>query len=397
MRAEKCKWKYGKQAPVMFMIDDFANKYMTDRLEGDYVGADWGGRCRAPHSLYEFLEQNIFRDFPYLKMTLFLVVGRREAFIAGGKPSVSRRIDENPEFANFLRELSKDERFEVAFHGYTHGKILDKYLTQEWLTFSSLEEACWTIGMCRDIYRQVTGKEFHGGKYCGYEYNDFSDESISSSCFEWWCRHWDGSLFTRRDTGVESLDLEQFGGVVDIPSTVDGALFSLRDIGGIFKYGYKKAVYYKLRYGLTVESILDNLVRNGQVINIQEHSSPMREDGKHQEPNLVDDISNIRYILKYLQKYDLWYATGHEIAEYWKTYQNTTVSLENGQVVVVAEKPEAVGNTLWIALSEPDSGAGRLRLRSKAGEIVEGTRNGDKDLFEIKLKRDRESFLPVRG
>lgn len=397
MKVEKCKWKYGKQAPVMFMIDDFANKYMIDKLDGDYVGADWGGRCKKTHSLYKFLEREIFLDFPYVKMTLFLVVGRREAFIANGKPSVSRRIDENPEFATFLRELAEDERFEVAYHGYTHGKLLEKYLTQEWLTFSSLEEANQTIEKSKGLYYGVTGKKFYGGKYCGYESNEFSDESISQSGFEWWCRHWDANILTHHNTGVENLELEMFGErCVDIPSTVDGSLLSLRCISQFASRNYLRALYYLFKYGLTIERILDRLARNGQVINIQEHSSPMREDEKHQMPNLVDDIGNIRYMLRYLKKYDLWYATGHEIVEYWKTYQNTSVLLEGGYVIVTVEKPELIGKTLWITLSEQKNGGKDICLKSETGTVVEGVKCKDEILFEITLKQVQEHFLPVQ-
>ena len=397
MQVEKCKWKYGKQAPVMFMIDDFANKYMTDRLDGNYVGADWGGRCKAPNSLYEFLQDKIFRDFPYVKMTLFLVVGRREALMANGKPSVSRRIDENAEFIDFLNELARDERFEVAYHGYTHGKLLgEKYLTQEWMTFTSLEEACQTIGMGKEIYRKVTGQEFYGGKYCGYEYNDFSDESIARSGFAWWCRHWDAALFTGKRTGAEKLDLEEFQGVVDIPSTVDGGLTSLRDLRAFPGRAYLKAFYYWLKYGVTMEQVLNRLIQSGQVINIQEHSSPMREDDKHQRPNLVDDIGNIRYMLRYLKKYDLWYATGHEIAEYWKTYQNTSVSIEGGYVIVTAKKPEVIEKTLWITLSEPRKQGKGIYLKSEAATVVEGIKYKDRILFEITLKQEQERFLLVQ-
>ena len=398
MRVEKCKWKYGKQAPVMFMIDDFANKYMTDKLNGNYVGADWGGRCKAPNSLYEFLQENIFRDFPYVKMTLFLVVGRREVFITDGKPSVSRRIDENPEFVAFLNKLAQDGRFEVAYHGYTHGKLLgEKYLTQEWKTFVSLDEACQTIEKSRDIYRKVTGKEFYGGKYCGYESNEFSDESIARSGFEWWCRHYDGNLFIHRELGTENLNLEEFQGVVDIPSTVDGGLASLRDWRSLLSRAYLRAVYYRFKYGVTMEKILDELIQNGQIISIQEHSSPIREDDKHQRPNLVDDIGIIHYILQYLKKYDLWYATGHEIAEYWKTYQYTDITLINDRIIIKVKKEEIIGSYIWIKLAGKYEKRTDYTLISKYGDKIRPVKVNECCSFEIKLEKKKNEFLIIES
>ena len=162
---------------------------------------------------------------------------------------------------------------------------------------------------------------------------------------------------------------------------MDGTLFSLLNIRGMFNYGYKKAVYYKLKYGLTLESVLDRLVQNSQVINIQEHSSPMREDDKHQKPNLVDDISNIRYILKYLQKYDLWYATGHEIAEYWKTYQNTSVVLDGKTLVVNVDRPKRAGVPIWIALTDVE---GKNLVLQSDNEVIHGNKDGTRYLFELR-------------
>ena len=61
---------------------------------------------------------------------VFLVVGKKTPFITDVKLSVSRRINENPEFVTFLNELAQDGRFEVAYRGYPHGKLLgEKYLT----------------------------------------------------------------------------------------------------------------------------------------------------------------------------------------------------------------------------------------------------------------------------
>ena len=58
MKITKCKWKYRAQAPFMLMIDYYCNKYMTDKNNGNYLGADWGGRCKADY--YPLLRIIIF-------------------------------------------------------------------------------------------------------------------------------------------------------------------------------------------------------------------------------------------------------------------------------------------------------------------------------------------------
>lgn len=327
MDIELCKWKYGKQAPVVLMIDDFANKYMMDRDEGKYLGSDWGGRCYKKNGLYEILQERLLKQFPYLRITMFLVVGRREELIPNGKKSVSLPIDANKEFSEFLTALANNSSYEIAYHGLNHGKIVNGFLKQEWMCFKSLAEAKNTIKTAVSMYEETTSKKFMGGKYCGYEYNNFSDQSIIDSGFEWWCRHWDGEIFLGSENPEYSLELQNFGGVVDIPSTVDGSIFSTKNPRTLFSKGFIKGLYYQIKYGITIEQILDSLITHSQIINIQEHSSPMREDEKRQQPNIIDDLENIIYILRYLSSYDLWYATCHEIAEYFNVYRRTKISM----------------------------------------------------------------------
>ena len=299
----KCKWKYGKQAPVVIMMDDLCNKYMTDRSDGGYLGADWGGMCDAENSWYQFVKHNIFDKYPYVRMTCFLVTGRREDLIIDGKSNISLAMDETEQFREFIKKLSKDEHIELAYHGYTHGHCSkdnnpDGFI-QEWDTFVSVEDAVDVIAKGKKLYEDIVGESFKGGKYCGYRRNAFSDESIVRSGFLYWCRHWDN---VQNGINGESLDMEMFDGVVDIPSSVDGNLFSLREWKHLFTREYVKAMYRKLRYNVTLEKTLDGLVKNGQVISIQSHTSPIREDNKRQYPNVIDDIDNIIYILEYLKK-----------------------------------------------------------------------------------------------
>ncbi|WP_164907541.1 hypothetical protein [Clostridium septicum] len=46
MIINKCKWKYDAQSPVMFMIDDLANKYIyLEKNNENARGCDWGAKC----------------------------------------------------------------------------------------------------------------------------------------------------------------------------------------------------------------------------------------------------------------------------------------------------------------------------------------------------------------
>lgn len=352
MQVKKCKWKYGKQAPFMLMVDDLANKYLNDRDNGSYLGADWGGRCKQKNSFYDLICKELLDKFPYLKITLFLVVGKRMEIIEKGKKNRSFPIDNDKGFRDFLKELAYDERFEIAYHGYNHGKIERGKFVQEWCTFRSCEEAVRQINAAKQKYREVTGKNFFGGKYCGYEKNEFSDESIVNTEFTWWCRNWCGNFFLEDKRENSSLDIKKFGNVIDIPSTLDGSLYSLKNIRCCLKRGYRKAVYYKLKYKITVENIIDFLVKENKVISLQEHTSPYREDNKKQYPNIVDDIYSIQYILSYLKKYNIWYATGHEIEEYCRLYEETIVNNNKDGFEVYTNNKKLNGQKIWIEINE---------------------------------------------
>lgn len=338
MKVEKCKWKYGKQAPLVIMMDDLANKYMVDKKNGAYIGADWGGRCKEKNSWYDFIQSSIFLKYPYVKMTCFLVTGRREDIIKGGKPNITLPINAGEKFKTFLMELKQDKRIELAYHGYTHGKILDGKFVQEWNTYQTISEALEYIEKGLSAYQEVTGEKLQGGKYCGYARNNFSDESIIKSRFDYWCRHWDADILKGKGTGIESLEADFFGEVVDIPSTIDGSLCSLKQLGNLLSKKYIRALYYLLRYRLTIEQIIDSLVSKGQILSIQSHTSPIREDNKRQFPNIVDDIKNIQYILDYVKKYDIWYATCKEINDYFRIYSAIDIQSNNNEITVVVKE-----------------------------------------------------------
>ncbi|QHI71297.1 hypothetical protein [Aminipila terrae] len=236
---EKCKWKNDCQSPVVLMIDDLANKWIDIKNTSECVkGSDWGYLKKDCDSFFHILNNQLLNKYPYVKCTLFLVVGRREGIIKGGNNYLSYDITENG-FSEFLKELCNDERFELAYHGLTHGICGDtrEEFVEEWNTYSNLEEAIKKIEIGKKIFKDTVGVNFNGGKYCGYCYNDFSDESIVKTNFKWWCRHWDSILLNnyKIKSNVLSLQLDYFNDVIDIPSTIDGSFYSLKSYKKYFQ------------------------------------------------------------------------------------------------------------------------------------------------------------------
>lgn len=356
MKVLKSKWKNAAESPVIFMIDDLANKYIKlNDSEKNMVGCDWGAKAFEENSFYSILKKELLDRFPHLKVTMFLVVGRREPIIEKGHNFYSDSIDANEKIRNFIKMLSNNERIELAYHGYTHGKHHgnDIYaFKEEWETFKNLEEAVKEIKKGKELYEKVTGNKFSGGKYCGYKYLDFSDESIIKSDFLWWCRHWDGNLFFSKNDKF-SFDLEEFSGVVDIPSTIDGSFYSIKNYKKIFTKKYLKSLYLLLKNKMTIESQIKYLINNNLVLSIQEHTAPYRVDDRIQYPNIISDKENLVYILNYLKSFNLWYATCGEVANYYKTYKYTTLEQKNDKIIVKCEE-EVNGQELTVLLSDID-------------------------------------------
>lgn len=389
MEIKICKWKDDKSAPVMLMVDDFANKYMIPAK----MGSDWGGRCEEANSFYDLFCKPMLQKYPYLKLTLFLVVGPREPIVNNGKKYYSQEISDNNEFKEFLRKLSHHPNFELAYHGYTHGLCTEKGFIQEWCTFSDLTEAMERIKMAKSVYKEVSGIDFSGGKYCGYLSNDFSDDSILNTGFRWWCRYYDGVLFKGAEDKRLSFDVKTFGHVVDIPSTIEGNLFSLRSFRTYFHpREFLKALYQKIKYGITIEKKLDTLVENGHVISIQEHTSPEREDKKKQYPNVITDKDNLMYIFNYLQKYNLWYATGDEIARYYLASTSVKIDSKRDEFTLHCTNSDVIGNDITISVADHE----RFCLVDDDGRMINSIVN-DKNIFTIQLRKNSNHFKLRKG
>jgi hypothetical protein len=326
------KWKNNADSPVLFFIDDLANKGVDINSDGKIQPEkDWGYAGFDKNSAFNFLEREILSINFKIKTTFFVPVKKRANIITDSEiKSISEPINATDKSKDFFKTLQNDGRFEIAYHGTTHGvpgKAAKDFI-QEWKSYKSLDEALATIKRGKEIYKDAIGVFPNGGKYCGYISNKFSDESIDKSGFNWWCRYYnraaiDGcneSEFCGRDKNpFSSFNVKFFGKnkVVDIPTTISGSLLNsvfrpTKGIKGILKKILKSLI---IRWKLKK---IDYLLKNNLVISIQEHISPSREDGKRQTPNIFDDKESLKVIFEYLKNKNVWYCTGSELTEWVK-------------------------------------------------------------------------------
>lgn len=384
MKIEITKWRYNALSPVMFMIDDLANISIKKQNDSNdiLIGEDWGHYTTQKNSMWDFLNQELYRYYPHIKTTFFLVVGKREPMVKGEKYTYADSIDDL-DFVNFLKYLNSKENIEIAYHGTTHGKCGKqlKDFKQEWESFSSLDEAISTIETGRNLYFKLTNTNFNGGKYCGYKKGKYGDESINKTNFTWWCRDWEGNNSLDNDT--KSCDIEYFDNVIDIPSTVDGSFLSLKV--PMFKKKYLKAIYMFFRYGFTLEKQINKLLDNNQVISIQEHSSPYRTDNIIQYPNIVSDMKNLKYIFSFLEDKDVWYATGSEIADYFSLYKNCEIIIKDNYFLFHTTKLLNEGTIITLLIS----GHKKLEVSVEKSKYYSYTKNG-KTLIDVPYYKETQ-------
>lgn len=328
LTVEKCKWHHNRKSPVILMIDDLANTWVD--LDGDGIpgpGEDWGAMGMKSGSAIDFLMNEVLRDYPEVKATFFVPVGIRTGVVRESHiPVYSRRMDEDHFIREFFSTLHRDSRFELAYHGTDHGipGASSEDFIQEWCTYRSLDEAVKTISQGKEIFFNAVGAYPTGGKYCGYDANDFSDQSVNMTGFLWWSRNACADPYGNNgrfnpEEGDDIPDISYFGDqfVVNIPATLPGSLFNeaWEPSGSTsLKRGVKTllSVYY-IRRG---KMIIDTFVEQERIISISEHIAPSRNDGKIQMPNIYTDQRSLLMIFEHLSKKSVWYCTGTELAHY---------------------------------------------------------------------------------
>ncbi len=335
MNIRKALWYGNAISPVMLMIDDLTNAWIDLNGNGKVdPEEDWGYAMDSPGSAFAFLTGEILRDYQEIKVTFFVPLCRAPETMDHGYRIHFGAINESESLVRFFRSIHEHNRYEVAYHGISHGicKTRGTEFIQEWLSYKDIDEALLTISKGKELFKEVMGEYPKGGKYCGYQKNEFSDESIDRSGFLWWCRTCSGMTVDNGPNPGSEMGFFGDNNVVDVPTTVNGALFNF----------YKRPFYINIIKSLLGRKIerkpdviargrnyIDLLLSGRKLISIQEHISPSRTDGKIQKPNIFDDKESLLEILSYLKGKNVWYATGTEVTAYFKAYNTTAIDSIN--------------------------------------------------------------------
>lgn len=333
------KWLNNVSSPVVLMIDDLTNAWADMNNNGVIdLSEDWGILKDKEKSSFKYLIDDLLREFSNIKITFFVPIGPRAPLANISEIYFnSQMINCDNESITFYRNIHSNPRFELAYHGTTHGKSGDHYsdFVQEWETFHSQDEANNAVCYGKKVLEEVVNGRINGGKYCGNLSNEFSDNSIANSNFDWWCRYYNGGIINKKphkcygnDTNpVTAFDLKMFSDkkIVDIPSTLNGDLFNsllepkIITFRDLMRFILRKALYFKKCKRMNF------LLKNNLVITIQEHISPARNANGIQRPNIFTDKGSLLLIFKYLAKKNVWYCTCSELSNYFRI--RTTISI----------------------------------------------------------------------
>lgn len=324
MEVVKAKWFNDADSPVVLMVDDLANLWVD--LDGNgqlELGEDWGYWQDVPNSSFAFLRENLLDKFPEIRVTFFTIVAAPIICEHKYGRVYRGRIDENNKVAEFFRQVHCSPNLEIAYHGLKHGVIGNGKYVHEWCSFSSVGEALKNIEEGQKICEEIFGERLRGGKYPGYAKNAYSDESIDKAGFLWWCRDWTYHKFVTAGNDYSTLEVKTFGesNVVDFPSTVSPSI--LRNPIMKMERFILRTPYQSHR---SLKTYLEGLLRNKNIISIQEHAGAIRGDGKRQTPNIIDTMPVLQRIFSFLTEKNVWHATCSEIADYYIAFTFTHLS-----------------------------------------------------------------------
>lgn len=374
---EVCKWLNDAVSPVVFMIDDLANVWVdtngNNKLD---LGEDWGYWGKSENSSFQYLKKNFIEKYNDIKITFFVPVGYRVGVIENPSiKTISMPINCDEESKAFFRSLHEDSRMEIAYHGTNHGKVGPKAadFIQEWQTYRNIDEAINKINEGKEIYKDVIGEYPKGGKYPGYKSNDFSDESIDRSGFQWWCRYWNKGIengyfeTSGNDSNlITNYDVKYFGKnkVIDIPSNINGGMYNSYLNKGDLSIKNILRKILKILLIIKKRKEIDFLLKNRLVIGIEEHISPARDDGKIQTPNIFTDKKSLYEILNYLQKKEVWYCTCTELADYVRARDMMKIEIKNENTFII--NTECYSSQITLRVIKNSSG----KIILPNGEIV---------------------------
>ncbi len=316
--------------------------------------------------LFAYLDEYLFRPFPEIKGTFFLLTDRHTNHKdgVGGRKVLWRGFDEA--FVSFLKQL--EDRFDHAFHGVHHlhydseGRRRMEFADRRLSDLEDLKEAIRG-------FSQRTGIEFQGVKLPGYVSNDESSDLIKKLGFRWWV--YSAAMMDKDQDNDAFFD----GPLLKIPSNLNGNAFAKTVDGGGSGFPPFFHRQWKRWERKRKERYLESLYQKGFPITVQEHYSTARSIGGRQDPNLFDDLASLSRIFSFLRGGDIWHTGMNALAKYIENRDQSELVEENRgfRIIYQGTYPDPA---ITVRCNSVDS------IRNGNGEWIHGVRKGGGWVFD---------------
>jgi len=342
------KWYNNFQAPAVLMIDDLSDSYLE--VYDESYKNDWGYCCENKNGSFAFLQENLLKKYPYIKITYFVPYLKHNVINEKSKYKYKKfALGDRIEYTNFLKKLHKNGH-EIAHHGSNHGKYIDENIPStannwkhEWELFNSVSEGVKITLTGVKKFKEICNIDVVGGKYCGYKIIENSQTIIDKCAFLYWCEKIN---FLNKNYNESFFGINN---IISFPTNFEGNSF----VKLSYKSGKKKrdrittiTKYFQSLYNILNYIQLYKLYRNKQIISIQEHTSPSTSAGTVQAPNIITDIESLKKIFKFLSKFSIWYATCKEISKYIYVRENSTLLVKNNELIISFKNKKNIDNSI---------------------------------------------------
>lgn len=323
MKIEICKYYNDHQTACSIMIDDLVPAAITNNGFAN-AGNDWGFLLDEPGSLYHYFDKYLLQKFPEIKGTFFLPLSSQNYIPLDKGYVVIKKDVDSIQFLSFLHRISS--RFEMAFHGDKHEFLNEKGESVHEFAHITPDQVNVVTNTVKGFILK-TGIQFTGGKFPGYNYNQAALKIISELGVKWWALN--VKMINKIHVNNKLIYDDKLN-IVLVPTNVTGDIFKNFYLTSQNKLKRLMKYLLKLKKQSDPLSFLKYLYKNQFPIIIQEHFQNQKTNGMRQTPNIYDDIWSLDLIFTFLKGKDVWYATCGEIAHYYDSYVNSSISAISG-------------------------------------------------------------------
>jgi len=295
---KKLTWNNDFTASFVLQFDDFSTQAKIHGAHYDYGG--------DPNSKINRMFEQLLKDFPFLKVTLFTVANPK--FKRNGKTlkvwPENKFVITNPKFKEWISWIKEyEDQIEIANHGLYHWQDDIKFFLQNReFEFKNEKNCVSTILKAQNLFKKA-GFDPKGFKPAGWGVGHNTNFALIKALkkiglFEYVCLSSPRRGLNWKEKKVSNLFPSYYEGLLNIP----------QNLGILESNIYKK---------------VDKIVKYHGVVSLQLH---FNEQGNWMNDGIGSRTFKVLYKLfnhlKTKHKKEIWFAKMIDIAKWWKESQH---------------------------------------------------------------------------